>query len=220
MLILNFKTYTEATGDNATKLLDAVIKLSETNIDLTSKIFCAPSMLDLVHSKKTHYSLNIISQHIDNKSAGSTTGWATPENLVAQGISISLYNHSEHRVWSDSIVEDIKAIQAKGVQLIVCCENVEEATKLLEAQPFGLAFEPKDLIGSGVSVTTRPEAVSAFIAATKGKTKVFIGAGVSTKEDVSKSLELGADGVLLASAFVKAEDHVAKAKELAEPFVS
>lgn len=220
MLILNFKTYTEATGDNAAKLLDAIVKLGETNPELVQKIVSAPSMLDLVHEKSTHSSLNIIAQHVDNKSAGSTTGWTTPENLLAHGISTSLYNHSEHRVWSDSIVEDIKAIQAKGVQLVVCCENVEEATKLLEAQPFGLAFEPKDLIGSGVSVTTRPEAVSAFIAATKGKTKVFIGAGVSTKEDVTKSLELGADGVLLASAFVKATDHVAKAKELAEPFVS
>ncbi len=177
-------------------------------------------MLDLANAKKSYTGIEIMSQHVDNKSAGNTTGWVTPESLVGFGIEVSLYNHSEHRVWSDSIVEDIKAIQAKGLKLIVCCENVEEATKLLEAEPFGIAYEPKDLIGSGVSVTTRPEAVTGFIAATKGKTKIFIGAGVSTKEDVAKSLEMGANGVLLASAFVKAEDHVTKAKELAEPFVS
>lgn len=218
MVILNFKTYPEATNENTAKLLDAVAKFAETNPELAQKVTCAPSMLDLVHARKTYRTINIMSQHVDNKNPGSTTGWTTPENLTGQEITFSLYNHSEHRVWSDSIVEDIKAIQAKGIKLVVCCENVEEAKKALEAEPFGIAYEPKDLIGSGVSVTTRPEAVKEFIEATKGKTMVFIGAGVSTKEDVAKSLELGAEGVLLASAFVKAENHVAKVKELVEPF--
>jgi triosephosphate isomerase len=219
MVILNFKTYAESTGANCNKLLDAIQTLNSTNPEIAKYITSAPSMLDLVAARKQYSDLNFMSQHVDNKNAGSTTGWITPENLVVNGIEFSIYNHSEHRVWSDSIVEDIKAIQAKGIKLVVCCENVEEATKLLEAQPFGIAFEPKDLIGSGVSVTTRPEAVAEFIQAVKGKTKVLIGAGVSTGEDVRKGLELGADGFLLASAFVKAADPVAKARELAEPFI-
>ncbi|MEP7103593.1 MAG: triose-phosphate isomerase [Candidatus Dojkabacteria bacterium] len=220
MVILNFKTYPESTGSNALKLLDAVVKFSQTNPELASKVTCAPSILDLVYVRKTYRTINIMSQFVDNKNPGSSTGWTTPENLLEQEINFSLYNHSEHRVWSDSIVEDIKAIQAKGIKLVVCCENVEEAKKVLEAEPFGIAYEPKDLIGSGVSVTTRPDAVKEFIEVTKGKTMVFIGAGVSTGEDVVKSLELGAEGVLLASAFVKADNHLAKIEELVKPFNS
>ncbi|MEO6729451.1 MAG: triose-phosphate isomerase [Candidatus Dojkabacteria bacterium] len=213
MVILNFKTYAEATGENVVKLIDAV-----STSTMKDKVIVAPSILDLSAAKKAFPGVEMMSQHIDNKTPGSTTGWTTPENLIAHKITYSLYNHSEHRVWSDTIVEDIKAIQAKGIKLIVCCENVEEATKLLEASPFGIAYEPKDLIGSGISVTTRLDAVKGFIEATKGKTMIFVGAGVSTGEDVTKSLELGAEGVLLASAYVKAEDHSAKLNELTAPF--
>lgn len=213
MVILNFKTYAEATGEAANKLIEAVA-----NSDMKDKVIVAPSMFDLGGLTKAFTGVQFASQHIDNKNPGSTTGWTTPENLVAHGVTYALYNHSEHRVWSDTIVEDIKAIQAKGIKLIVCCENVEEATKLLEASPFGIAYEPKDLIGSGISVTTRPEAVKGFIDAAKGKTMTFVGAGVSTGEDVAKSLELGAEGVLLASAYVKAEDKDAKLAELVAAF--
>jgi triosephosphate isomerase len=47
---------------------------------------------------------------------------------------------------------------------------------------------------------------------------VLCGAGVSSKEDVKKALELGAQGVLLASAFVKAPDPKAFLSELAGVF--
>lgn len=219
MIILNLKTYAESTGENNAKLLNALEELRNENPEVASKISVAPSMIELINVRKNYTELNIMSQHVDNKSAGSTTGWTTPENLLAHGIKYAVYNHSEHRMNMDTIVEDVKAIQEKGVKLVVCCENVEEAKKILEAQPFAIAYEPKELIGSGVSVTTRPEAVKEFIEAVKGKTMVLIGAGISTGEDVKNGIELGAEGYILASAFVKAEDPKQKALELAEPFV-
>lgn len=219
MLILNFKTYPESTGSSCYKLLDALNQFIEANPNAASKFTAAPSSIDLSLAREKYKNLNIMAQHVDMKSPGSTTGWITPENLVGHGISYALYNHSEHRVWSDTIVDDIKEIQAKGIKLVVCCESIEEATKLLEAEPFGIAYEPKDLIGSGVSVTTRPESITEFVNVVKGKSMGFVGAGVSSKEDVENSLKLGAEGVLLASAFVKAEDHVAKITELVEPFL-
>lgn len=218
MIILNYKTYAESTGGNSEKLLRAVEEASKQDPNVSKYVSSALSIVDLVNGKKAFPNVNIMAQHVDNKAVGSTTGWVTPENLTSYGIEYSVYNHSEHRVSSDSIVEDIKSIQSRGIKVIACCENVEEANKLLEAQPFGIAYEPKDLIGSGVSVTTRPEAVKEFIEATKGKTMVLIGAGVSTGEDVAKGLELGAEGFLLASAFVKAQDPVAKVLELTKPY--
>jgi triosephosphate isomerase len=44
------------------------------------------------------------------------------------------------------------------------------------------------------------------------KVKLLVGAGVKTKEDVKKAIELGTDGVILASGVVKAKD-VSKAIE-------
>lgn len=219
MLFLNLKTYTESTGSNIYSIFDSLNTEILKDPRLKDLVFAAPANIYLSEIKNKYSSVNVGAQTVSVKNAGSTTGWIPADNLISLGIDIAVYNHSENRQNMDTIIEDIKAIQAKGVRLVVCCENVEEATKLLEANPFAIAFEPKDLIGSGISVTTRPEAVTEFIAAVKGKTKVILGAGVSTGEDVSNSLKAGADGVLLASAYVKAEDKGAKLMELASPFL-
>jgi len=77
------------------------------------------------------------------------------------------------------------------------------------------------LIGKGIAVST---ANPAIIAGTVNEVKsiadipVLCGAGISTPSDVKKAIELGADGVLLASAFVNSPDPVAFAKEIAAAF--
>jgi len=48
------------------------------------------------------------------------------------------------------------------------------------------------------------------------KTPVLCGAGVSNASDVKKAVELGAKGVLLASAYVKAKDPKALLLSMAE----
>jgi triosephosphate isomerase len=66
-----------------------------------------------------------------------------------------------------------------------------------------VAVEPPELIGGTVSVTTAdPMVVSAAVKAVKDlapDVRVLCGAGVKTGKDVRRALELGADGVLLAS---------------------
>jgi len=219
MVILNLKTYTESTGSNILSIFDSLTNEISKNPSLKDLIYVAPSNIYLSEIKNKYPTVNLASQTVSSKNAGSTTGWIPADNLVSLGVNVAIYNHSENRQDMETIVEDVMAIQAKGIKLIVCCENVEEATKILEASPFAIAYEPKDLIGSGISVTTRPEAVTEFVSLVKGKTKVIMGAGVSTKEDVENSIKLGADGVLLASAYVKAEDKGAKLLELAGPFL-
>jgi triosephosphate isomerase len=218
MIFLNFKTYPESTGQNSLKLLDSVAQAIIENSSVKELVYVAPSIIDLGVAKNKFDGLNIMAQHVDTQTAGSTTGWITADNIIAQDITYTLYNHSEHRVFGDNIVENINYLQSKGLKVIFCCENIEEAKIALEAKPFAIAYEPKELIGSGVSVTTKPEAVAEFIALVKGKSLALIGAGVSTKEDIKKGIELGADGALLASAFVKAADPKAKLMELVEPF--
>ena len=46
------------------------------------------------------------------------------------------------------------------------------------------------------------------------KVKVLCGAGISTGEDLKKAVELGAEGVLLASGIIKAKDQKAAMLEL------
>ncbi len=96
------------------------------------------------------------------------------------------------------------------MKTVVCAESLSEAKHLAAFSPWAVAIEPPELIGSGVSVSTaRPELVSDGVKAIHGvdrKVKALVGAGVSNRTDFQLSLKLGAEGVLLASAFAKAKD--------------
>jgi triosephosphate isomerase len=76
--------------------------------------------------------------------------------------------------------------------------------------PDFLAIEPPELIGGSVSVTTAdPGIVKGTVNEVKKankKIKVLCGAGIKKGDDVKKAIELGTDGVLLASGVVKATD--------------
>lgn len=219
MLLLNLKTYPESTQGNAKNLLDVVNNVITENPSIKDRIIVLPAATDLFWVKQNYPNLIIAAQHVDNVAAGKSTGGIPAELILSYGIEYSLYNHSEKRVNTDTIVEDIKAIQSKGLKLIVCCENSTEAKTIMQAEPFSIAYETPDLIGSGISVTTRPEAVKEFVDSVAGQKNILIGAGVTTGEDVNKSIELGAEGVLVASAFVKAEDPYQKLKELVQPWL-
>jgi triosephosphate isomerase len=214
MIIFNLKTYPESTGNHAVDIVQMFENLITEGKVSTEKFTIAPSIVDLAALRKQFRKVNLMSQDVSVSESGSSTGAVTPENLLLDEISFSLYNHSETRSFSDTFVEDIKSIQSRGISLVVCVENLEEARLALEANAFGIAYEPKELIGSGISVSTRPDEVTKFIELVEGKTMPFIGAGVSTGDDVRKCMDLGAKGVLLASALVKAQNKREKALEL------
>ena len=76
--------------------------------------------------------------------------------------------------------------------------------------PTFIAVEPPELIGGDISVTSAdPSIVSNTVAAVKStnpNVRVLCGAGVKNGADVKKAIELGAEGVLLASGVTKASD--------------
>ena len=73
-----------------------------------------------------------------------------------------------------------------------------------------LAIEPPELIGTGIPVSkAKPEVVRGAVQAVQKinpDVHVLCGAGISTGDDVARAIELGAEGVLLASAYVKAKE--------------
>jgi triosephosphate isomerase len=73
-----------------------------------------------------------------------------------------------------------------------------------------IAVEPPELIGGDISVTSAdPEIVSGTAALVKSvnpNVRVLCGAGVKNGADVAMAIELGTEGVLLASGVTKASD--------------
>ena len=94
--------------------------------------------------------------------------------------------------------------------MVACADDIAEAETLAKLSPEYIAIEPPELIGGDVSVTTaKPEVVSRAvdrIRAVNPNIVVLCGAGVHTRKDVAKAIELGTSGVLLATGVVKAKD--------------
>jgi len=103
---------------------------------------------------------------------------------------------------------------------ILCVKDVSEAKKYSKLNPDYIAIEPPELIGSGKAVSKEKpglitKAVSA-VKSTNNKTKLLCGAGIVSGEDVSAAIDLGSDGILVASGIIKAKNWAKIIEEFAK----
>jgi triosephosphate isomerase len=205
-IILNVKTYNEATGTNALALAILMEKIAkETNASMAIAVQAADISVCAQAVK-----IPVFAQHIDPIKPGSSTGWTLPEAIKAAGATGTLINHSEHRLILADIDTCITRAKELSLDSLVCTNNVSTSRAVATFAPTMIAVEPPELIGGDISVTTAdPAIVSNTVRAVKTinkNVKILCGAGVKNGNDVAKAIELGADGVLLASGVVKAKD--------------
>jgi len=153
---------------------------------------------------------DVYAQHMDPHSPGAHTGSIIAEMLASLRVRGTLINHSEKRMEPGLVQKAVERAHLFNLETIACGETPEECEMLAESRPSFIAVEPPELIGSGISVSTaKPEVIVNTVKKIKAKNpavRVLCGAGVNNKDDVKKALMLGAEGVLLASAFVKSEN--------------
>src|SRR3989344_7098234 len=190
MIVINFKNY--KVGKESVKLAKSIEKY------LPRAIVCPPVIdVDEIVEKT---GLKVYAQHVDNVSGERGTGWVLSSVLKKVGVSGTLLNHSEHRLDFETIKETIARCRIEGLKVILCAENIAEAERFKALKPEAIAFEDKDLIGSGKSITSyRSEEIRKFAGVMKGSgIKALCGAGISNAEDVRVAFELGCDGILIA----------------------
>jgi len=205
-IVLNYKTYPEILGKRGWELAKRFAAVAD---DTGASIVLAPPTSDLAHIAKLVH-LPVFSQHVDAVEPGQTTGWTPPEALLEAGAAGTLINHSERKVAWEEMAKSIPRCRKIGLEVVACADDLAEAETLAKLSPEYIAIEPPELIGGDVSVTTaKPEVLSRAverIRAANPRVTVLCGAGVRTRKDVAKALELGTSGVLLSSGVVKAKD--------------
>jgi len=214
--VLNVKTYTESTGVNALELAKLMERISkETNVSMA----IAVQACDITRCADA-VRIPVYAQHVDPIKPGSSTGWTLPEAVKSAGAIGTLINHSEHRLILADIDTCVMRAKDLGLDTLVCTNNVATSKAIATFSPSMIAVEPPELIGGDISVTTAdPGIVSNTVQAVRSlnKTvKILCGAGVKNGKDVAKALELGADGVLLASGVVKAKNKEEVLRDLAD----
>jgi triosephosphate isomerase len=205
LFIINCKNYEEIAGSKMDKFVKAAEKISK---KYRVKIAIAPPQHLLSQVSKS--SLVILAQHLDNSKVGSTTGFMIPELVKKSNINGAIINHSEHRISSKDIKELVDRLKKLKMISVLCVKNVVEVKKYVKLNPDYIAIEPPELIGSGKAISKeKPELITNAARAVKivkNKTKLLCGAGIVSGDDVSKAIQLGSKGILVASGIVKSKN--------------
>ncbi len=201
LLILNLKAYPESVGPGALRLGKLLQRLGERRGVPTALAASAPDLGTLARL----LTIPVLAQHADDAPPGPRTGWMVPSALGAAGVRGSLLGHSEHPLSDRELPGVVRRLKASGLASVICAgEDRQAILRARQCHPDYLAVEPPELIGGHVSVSAaRPEIISRAVRGIRRasrKTRVLCGAGIHNGEDVRRALELGAEGVLLASA--------------------
>jgi triosephosphate isomerase (TIM) len=217
-ILVNLKTFREGMGNRAHMIANAAQLVAHESGVI---IGIAPSYIDL-HPISHHFAIPVYAQHVDGYEPGAHTGHITADALKMAGAAGSLINHSERRLSLADIEASIRALQVQKLISVVCSNNEANSAGAAALAPEYVAIEPPELIGSGVSVSkANPEIIRRSVAAVHAvnpKVKVLTGAGIQSGDCVKIAVDLGTDGVLLASSVVKAQEPATVLRDLVSKF--
>jgi triosephosphate isomerase len=216
IIIVNFKTYLEATGRKAIELAKQAEKVSK---ETSASIVVAPQFAD-ISSVAEAVEIPVFAQHIDPIKPGSCTGHVLADSIKEAGAVGTLINHSEKQLKLVDIDTAIRLARGKNLISCVCANNPSVSAAAAALKPTIVSIEPPELIGTGVAVSkAQPEIVTntvKLVREVNTEVTILCGAGISHGEDVAVALKLKTQGVLVASAIVKAKDPYSILREFAD----
>jgi triosephosphate isomerase len=214
VIIINYKVYPESIGPAAMELSKLCDELSRSS---GASIVVCPPLSDLF-CIQAEIGIPVWGQSADAVEPGGRTGHVTLEMLNNIGAEGLLVNHSERRLQLADVEWLVQRARKLKLDTCVCTNNAAQTRAAAVLGPDFVAVEPPELIGGDISVTSaNPEIVQSSVEEARKANpavKVLCGAGVKNGKDVRKAIELGAQGVLLASGVVKARDRRATLLDL------
>lgn len=213
VVIVNLKTYPQATGEGALRIAHAAKRVAD---DMDAGIALAAQAADL--RLLDGAGVPLFAQHTEPRQPGAHTGHNLGPALRQAGAMGTLINHSEHRLTLADIGACVELAKMQEWTTVVCSDTAATSGAAAALQPDFVAVEPPELIGGDVSVTSADPGIvrnaREAVARVDENVRLLCGAGVKDGDDVAAALELGADGVLLASGVAKAKDPEAALREL------
>ena len=206
IIIVNFKTYLEATGQKAVELAKSAEKASK---ETGSSIVVVPQFSDIARIAGA-VDIPVFAQHIDPIKPGNSTGHVLAESVKEAGAVGTLINHSERQLKLVDIAAIIALARENELISCVCANNPSVSAAAAALSPDIVSIEPPELIGTGIAVSkAQPQVITNTVKLVRKVNKnmtILCGAGISQSEDVITALKLGTNGVLVASGIVKAKD--------------
>lgn len=146
----------------------------------------------------------ISAQNLDPIDLGRGMGYTAAETLSEIGVKATFLNHAENQLTLSNLVKAIDKAKNNNIINIVCADSIKEAKAIALLEPEIILCEPTELIGTGtVSDNQYIESTNMAIRKINKDILVMQAAGISTPEDVYRTISLGADGTGCTSGVVK-----------------
>ncbi len=218
MLFINFKTYEEGTGKNALELIKILEEVAESSQIKIIPVVQTADIKEAVSISK----LEIWTQSVDPVTFGAHTGSILPESVLEDGAVGTFLNHSERKFQETvSLQQTVERCSQLGLKTLVFASNLEELGTISSYNPTLVAYEPPEFIGSTTTSVTsaQPDIILKAVEIAKAHDlPLIVGAGIHSRDDVKKSLELGATGIAVAKDILKAQDPKRELSDLIEGF--
>jgi len=170
-------------------------------------IFVTAPFADLAMISDNTENIIVTAQHMDGIKPGRGMGHLLPDSLHAQGVQATFLNHAERPMNLNELIKAIERANELDIITIVCADSLSEAEVIARLNPDILLCEPTELIGTGkTSDDEYIEETNKAIKNINPKILVMQAAGISTAEDVFRTISLNADGTGCTSGIVKANN--------------
>ena len=199
-------------GQKALELAKVADELAEKyDIDILFTVQYADSYLISQNTKN----LILTAQHMDSYTPGRGMGHVLPESLVEAGIQAVFLNHAEHPLHVSELAKVMKRADDLNLITIVCADSFAEARAIATLNPDIMVCEPTELIGTGQSSDIEyMKETNRIVKEMNPSTQVLQAAGISTVDDVLKTLRSGAEGTGGTSGIVCADDPIQTLKDM------
>lgn len=219
VLAINFKTYRTSYGSRVLNIVRVADSVAKEYSGLV-RVILLPPATEIMRVASTVSHSSVFAQHVDPVEEGAYTGHITAEMVKEAGASGVMINHSEKKLRADEVSFILSKARKLGLETLVCADTPEVAAAMSVLNPHMLAIEPPELIGTGIPVSkAKPEVVTGTVTRVRELNKnviILTGAGITTGDDVAAAVKLGTQGVLVASAIMKAQEPGKVIKEMSE----
>lgn len=202
------------------KLLELVREADALAEEFPISIFVTAPFADIAAVSLNSKNIIVTAQHLDGINPDKGMGHVLPESLYEAGARAVFLNHAERPLTLNGLAKAITRAAELEMITIVCADSIAEAKAITMLNPDIILCEPSELIGTGK--TSDESYVKETIEAVKSlnpNVLVMQAAGISTADDVYRTILLKADGVGCTSGIVKAKDPKRMLRDMVEATV-
>lgn len=159
--------------------------------------------------------LKVFAPHMDDIPVGRGLACVLGESLKAAGAVGVMLNHAERPLPISTLVRTLNRARELGLMSIVCADSMAETKAVAQLGPDLMITEPTELIGTGQAcdMTYVKQSFDAVMDIDPD-IGVLVGGGISSSDDVYRTIMAGADATGSSSGIVKAADPGAMVNEM------